>query len=120
MDLVWRFFFGRFDDPEVQRDSKFLPYKVVNKDGKPYIEVKVKGETKVFSPEEISAMVLVKMKETAEQYLGKKIKDAVITVPGTNLVLLSSCLFPVSTKIPITMCTSDCSIIVLVFYFVVC
>ena len=67
----------------MQRDIKFLPYKVVNKDGKPYIQVKVKGENKVFSPEEISAMVLTKMKETAESYLGKKIKSAVITVPGT-------------------------------------
>ena len=66
----------------MQRDIKFLPYKVVNKDGKPYIQVKVKGETKVFSPEEISAMVLQKMKETAEAFLGKKIKDAVVTVPG--------------------------------------
>lgn len=72
----------RFDDPNVQRDIKFLPYKVVNKDGKPYIQVKVKGEDKVFSPEEISAMILTKMKETAEAFLGKKIKDAVITVPG--------------------------------------
>ncbi|KAE8702662.1 Mediator of RNA polymerase II transcription subunit 37a [Hibiscus syriacus] len=67
---------------QVQRDTKFLPYKVVNKDGKPYIQVKVKGETKVFSPEEISAMILTKMKETAEAYLGKKMKDAVITVPA--------------------------------------
>nr|AON76433.1 HSP70 family protein [Hevea brasiliensis] len=72
----------KFDDPEVQRDIKFLPYKVVNKDGKPYVQVKVKGENKVFSPEEISAMVLGKMKETAEAYLGKKIKDAVVTVPA--------------------------------------
>ncbi|KAL3728305.1 hypothetical protein ACJRO7_032971 [Eucalyptus globulus] len=72
----------KFDDAEVQRDIKYLPYKVVNKDGKPYIQVKVKGETKVFSPEEISAMILGKMKETAEAFLGKKIKDAVITVPA--------------------------------------
>ncbi|KAH9689399.1 Heat shock 70 kDa protein BIP1 [Citrus sinensis] len=72
----------KFDDPEVQRDIKFLPYKIVNKGGKPYIQVKVKGETKVFSPEEISAMILQKMKETAEAYLGKKIKDAVVTVPA--------------------------------------
>ncbi|XP_010259649.1 PREDICTED: luminal-binding protein 4-like [Nelumbo nucifera] len=73
----------KFDDPEVQRDIKFLPYKVVNKDGKPYIQVKIRdGETKVFSPEEISAMILGKMKETAEAYLGKKIKDAVVTVPA--------------------------------------
>lgn len=61
-----------------------LPYKVVDKDGKPYIQVKIRdGEIKVFSPEEISAMILQKMKETAESYLGKKIKSAVITVPGT-------------------------------------
>ncbi|KAG9458451.1 hypothetical protein H6P81_002959 [Aristolochia fimbriata] len=72
----------KFDDPEVQRDIKYLPYKVVNKDRKPYIQVKVKGETKVLSPEEISAMVLGKMMETAESYLGKKIKDAVVTVPA--------------------------------------
>ncbi|XP_052297858.1 heat shock 70 kDa protein BIP3-like [Citrus sinensis] len=72
----------RFDDAEVQRDIKFLPYKIVNKDGKPYIQVKVKGETKVFCPEEISAMILQKMKETAETFLGMKIKNAVLTVPG--------------------------------------
>lgn len=64
---------------------KLVPYKIVNKDGKPYIQVKIKdGEMKVFSPEEISAMVLVKMKETAEAFLGKKIKDAVVTVPGKS------------------------------------
>ncbi|XVF24447.1 hypothetical protein REPUB_Repub13aG0128700 [Reevesia pubescens] len=72
----------KFDDPEVQREMKFLPYKIVNKDGKSYIQVKVKGETKIFSPEEFSATVLTKMKETAEAYLGNKIKDAVITVPA--------------------------------------
>ena len=65
-----------FDDPEVQRDIKLLTYKVVNKDGKPYIQVKVKREKKVFSLEEISGMILGKMKETAEAYLGKNIKDA--------------------------------------------
>lgn len=65
---------------------KLVPYKLVNKDGKPYIEVKIKdGEKKVFSPEEISAMILTKMKETAEAYLGKTIKDAVVTVPGKFL-----------------------------------
>lgn len=73
----------KFDDPEVQRDIKMVPYKIVNKEGKPYIQVKIKdGEVKVFSPEEISAMILQKMKETAESYLGKKIKHAVITVPA--------------------------------------
>ena len=87
MNGLFRFgFVCRFDDPEVQRDIKFLPYKIVKKDGKPYIQVKVKGETKVFSPEEISAMILGKMKETAEAYLGKKIKDAVVTVPGIYIV----------------------------------
>lgn len=62
---------------------KLVPYKIVNTDGKPYIQVKIKdGENKVFSPEEISAMILTKMKETAEAFLGKKINDAVVTVPG--------------------------------------
>ncbi|KAL2550806.1 Mediator of RNA polymerase II transcription subunit 37f [Forsythia ovata] len=73
----------KFEDKEVQKDMKLVPYKIVNKDGKPYIQVQIKdGETKVFSPEEISAMILIKMKETAESYLGKKIKDAVVTVPA--------------------------------------
>ncbi|KAL2231226.1 luminal-binding protein 5 [Sesamum indicum] len=73
----------KFDDPDVQRDMKMLPYQVVDKDGKPYVQVKTKdGEVKVFSPEEISAMVLRKMKETAESYLGKKVHDAVVTVPA--------------------------------------
>ncbi|CAK9197396.1 unnamed protein product [Sphagnum jensenii] len=73
----------KYEDKEVQKDIKLFPYKIVNKDGKPNIQVKIKdGETKVFSPEEISAMVLMKMKETAEAFLGKKIKDAVVTVPA--------------------------------------
>ncbi|KAL1822300.1 hypothetical protein ACET3Z_009078 [Daucus carota] len=73
----------KYEDKEVQRDKKLVPYNIVNKDGKPYIQVKIKGgETKVFSPEEISAMVLTKMKETAEAFLGKKIKNAVVTVPA--------------------------------------
>ncbi|CDY63497.1 BnaC07g48050D [Brassica napus] len=73
----------KFEDKEVQKDRKLVPYQIVNKDGKPYIQVKIKdGETKVFSPEEVSAMILTKMKETAEAYLGKKIKDAVVTVPA--------------------------------------
>ncbi|XP_075485013.1 luminal-binding protein 5-like isoform X2 [Primulina tabacum] len=72
----------KFDDKEVQSDMKLVPYKIVNRDGKPYVQVVKNGENKVFSPEEISAMVLTKMKETAEAYLGKEIKDAVITVPA--------------------------------------
>lgn len=86
--------FGRFDDKEVQKDMKLFPYKIVNKDGKPYIQVKIKDEeTKVFSPEEISAMILIKMKETAEAFLGKKIKDAVVTVPGKRISRAASLSF---------------------------
>ena len=71
-----------FNDLTVQHDMKLLPYKIINKDGRPYVEVSVKGEKKVFSPEEISAMILIKMKETAEAYLGKPVKNAVVTVPA--------------------------------------
>lgn len=73
----------RFQDPAVQDDIKHFPFKVLCKDGdKPAIEVKFKNETKVFAPEEISAMVLMKMKEVAESFLGKEVKNAVITVPA--------------------------------------
>ncbi|XP_062213291.1 heat shock 70 kDa protein BIP2 [Phragmites australis] len=73
----------KFDDEEVQRDVKYLPYKVVNKGGKPYVEVPMKGgERKVFSPEEISAMILSRMRDTAESYLGQRVTDAVVTVPA--------------------------------------
>ncbi|KAJ3689286.1 hypothetical protein LUZ61_018450 [Rhynchospora tenuis] len=83
ISVVKRLIGRLFGDKVVQRDRKLLPYNIVNKEGKPYIEVKIRDdEVKVFSPEEISAMILTKMKETAEAYLGKKIKDAVITVPA--------------------------------------
>eukprot|EP00894_Picocystis_sp_ML_P004228 jgi/Pico_ML_1/54745/g613.t1 len=72
----------KFSDKEVQRDMKLVPFTIVNKETKPYIEVETKGEKKQFSPEEISAMVLTKMKETAEGFLGKTIKNAVVTVPA--------------------------------------
>lgn len=72
----------RFDDATVQSDMKHWPFKVISDGGKPKIQVDYKGETKTFSPEEISSMVLVKMKETAEAYLGQKVTDAVITVPA--------------------------------------
>jgi heat shock 70kDa protein 1/2/6/8 len=73
----------RFSDSSVQSDMKHFSFKVIQKDGdKPFVEVMYKGETKVFSPEEISAMILVKMKETAESYLGKEVKSAVVTVPA--------------------------------------
>lgn len=72
----------KFSDPNVQSDMKHFTYKVVNQEEKPYIEVEYKEETKRFAPEEISSMILGKMKEIAEQYLGTDVKDAVITVPA--------------------------------------
>ncbi|KAL9551178.1 Homospermidine synthase 1 [Mucor bainieri] len=72
----------RFADAEVQADMKHWPFKVIDKESKPIIQVEYKGETKTFTPEEISAMILVKMKETAEAYLGGTVKNAVITVPA--------------------------------------
>ncbi|KAB5591765.1 glucose-regulated protein [Ceratobasidium theobromae] len=72
----------KYEDPEVKRDAKHWPFKIVGKGGKPMIQVKNKGELKDFTPEEISAMVLTKMKETAEAYLGKKVTHAVVTVPA--------------------------------------
>lgn len=72
----------KFTDAEVQEDIKHFPFKVIDKGGKPQIQVEFKGETKVFTPEEISSMVLTKMKETAETYLGGPVTDAVITVPA--------------------------------------
>ena len=72
----------RWDDATVQKDAKLLPYKVVSKDGSPYVEVEVNGKPKQFSPEQISAMILGKMKEIAENYLGEEVQRAVVTVPA--------------------------------------
>lgn len=72
----------KFDDPKIQQDLKHWPFKVVNDGGKPKIRVEYKGTTKTFAPEEISSMVLIKMKEIAEAYLGVNVCDAVITVPA--------------------------------------
>jgi heat shock protein 1/8 len=73
----------RFDDPIVTAERKLWPFKVVEgSNGKPKIEVEWKGERQSFMPEEISAVVLQKMKQTAESYLGHTVKDAVITVPA--------------------------------------
>lgn len=72
----------KFDDKEVQHDAKYLPFKIVNKDGKPYIRTRFQGDDKTFSPEELSAMVLQKMKTIAENYLGYEVKNAVVTVPA--------------------------------------
>ena len=72
----------KYNDKEVQMDKKLLPYDIIDKDGKPYIQVETKGQKKLFSPEEISAMILTKMKTVAENFLGTKVKNAVITVPA--------------------------------------
>jgi heat shock protein 1/8 len=72
----------KFNDSTVQSDLKHWPFNVVNDGGKPKIEVEFKGEKKSFYAEEISSMVLTKMKEIAESYLGESVKDAVITVPA--------------------------------------
>ncbi|XP_070496164.1 heat shock 70 kDa protein cognate 4 [Chironomus tepperi] len=72
----------KFDDPAVQSDMKHWPFEVISAEGKPKIQVMYKDEAKNFFPEEISSMVLTKMKETAEAYLGKTVTNAVITVPA--------------------------------------
>ena len=71
-----------FNDPLVQKDMKTWPFTVINKNGIPAIKVTSNGEEKIFRPEEISSMVLIKMKEIAENYLGDEVKNAVITVPA--------------------------------------
>jgi len=73
----------KIQDQNVQDDMKHWPFKVVpGVDQKPMLEVQYKGETKQFQPEQISSMILVKMKETAEAFLGKDVKNAVVTVPA--------------------------------------
>lgn len=72
----------KFNEKEVQADIKHFPYKVINKEGQPRVSVEVEGSDKVFTPEEVSAMILGKMREVAEGYLGEKVKNAVVTVPA--------------------------------------
>jgi heat shock protein 1/8 len=72
----------KYDDPKIQQDLKHWPFKVVSDGGKPKIQIEHKGEVKKFAPEEVSSMVLTKMKETAEAYLGTSVRDAVVTVPA--------------------------------------
>ncbi|OAA70290.1 glucose-regulated protein [Cordyceps fumosorosea ARSEF 2679] len=72
----------KFNEKDVQSDMKHFPYKVISKDGKPNVQVEVNGQKKQFTPEEVSAMILGKMKEVAESYLGKKVTHAVVTVPA--------------------------------------
>jgi len=79
---VKRFIGREWSDKTVQHDVKLLPFALINKSGRPFIQVKSGKEEKTFAPEEISAMVLGKMKEYAEAYLGKKVTHAVVTVPA--------------------------------------
>ncbi|KAI0899131.1 78 KDA glucose-regulated protein-like protein precursor [Annulohypoxylon nitens] len=79
---VKRFIGRKWAEKEVQNDLKHFPYKVVDQAGKPVIQVDFQGATKQFTPEEISAVILGKMKEVAESYLGKKVTHAVVTVPA--------------------------------------
>lgn len=72
----------KYSDSSVQSDMKYLPYKIIDREGKPYVKISFKGEDKVFSPEEVSAMILSKMKKVAEDYLGFEVKNAVVTVPA--------------------------------------
>jgi len=72
----------RFNDKVVQKDMKLWPFEIIDKENKPYIKVTYKGEERTFAAEEISAMVLQKMKDIAERYLGKPITHAVVTVPA--------------------------------------
>ncbi len=72
----------KYHEKTIQSDKKYLPFEIVNKDTKPYIEVTVNGAKTQFAPEQISAMVLGKMRDIAETYLGTKVKNAVVTVPA--------------------------------------
>ncbi|KGK38877.1 chaperone DnaK [Pichia kudriavzevii] len=72
----------RFSDKVIQREIKHLPYKIVDQDDRPVVKVEYNGEEKTFTAEEISAMILGKMKSIAEDYLGKKVTHAVVTVPA--------------------------------------
>merc|ERR1739848_662571 len=69
-------------EKSVQSDKKFFPFALVEQKGKPHVQVSVNGKKETFAPDEISAMVLTKMKDTAETYLGKKVTHAVVTVPA--------------------------------------
>ena len=77
-----RFIGKKFNDQTVQNDMKLLQFSLSNKEGNPVFDVEYKGEKKQFRPDEISAMILGKMKKTAEDYLGSEVKNAVITVPA--------------------------------------
>jgi len=81
--VVKRLIGRNYSDKEVQKDKKLVSYEIADKNGKPFVKAEINGgETKLLSPEEVSAMVLKKMKEIAENYLGQEVKHAVITVPA--------------------------------------
>lgn len=81
--VVKRLIGRNYNDKEIQKDKKLVSYEIADKNGKPFIKTQVVGgETKLLSPEEVSAMILIKMKEIAENYLGQEVKNAVITVPA--------------------------------------
>lgn len=77
-----RFIGRKYSDKGIDKDIKHMSCKVINKNDKPFFAVEYKNEKKEFSPEEISAMVLTKMKTIADSYLGGEVKDCVITVPA--------------------------------------
>ncbi|KAI6166966.1 Hsp70 protein-domain-containing protein [Pisolithus thermaeus] len=93
----------RYDDPDVKKDMAHWPFEVVEKEGSPLIKVNYLGEEKTFTPQEISSMVLTKMKEISEAKLGKVVKKAVITVWPPRMPALSRALmFSVSsTNLPL-------------------
>ncbi|KAI8437447.1 hypothetical protein MSG28_011770 [Choristoneura fumiferana] len=72
----------KYHDPQIEQDMKHWPFRVVNDGGNPKIQVDYKGKSMCFPPEEISSMILTKMKNTAEAYLDTEVKEAVITVPA--------------------------------------
>ena len=78
----------KYTDKTVQSDKKLVPFDVVDSEGKPYIQINLKGEQRKFAPEEISAMVLGKMRSTAEAFLGEEVENAV--VDGACLLQVSN------------------------------
>jgi L1 cell adhesion molecule like protein len=72
----------KFNDETLQNDINYFPFKVINDNNNPKIEVDYHGEKKIFSPEEISSMILTQLKKNAEDYLGRKVTKAIITVPA--------------------------------------
>ncbi len=72
----------KFDDDVVQRDAETWPFEVIQKEGRPHVKVQHRGKERVFAPQQLSAMVLGKMKQIAEKHLGKEVTHAVVTVPA--------------------------------------